>query len=43
MGADSGEDKTNPVTVLIGGWAIYCYNQYYGSVDLLIHLGDLPL
>ncbi len=23
-----------PVTVLVGGWAVYSYNQWYGSVDI---------
>ncbi len=27
-------DDRNPVTVLIGGWAVYSYNQWYGSVDI---------
>jgi len=29
-----GEDERNPITVLIGGWAVYTYNQWYGSVDI---------
>ena len=29
-----GEDERNPTTVLIGGWAVYTYNQWYGSVDI---------
>lgn len=29
-----GEDTSNPITVLIGGWAVYSYNQWYGSVDI---------
>ncbi len=28
------ENKENPVTVLIGGWAVYSYNDYYGSLDI---------
>ncbi|MEI7434746.1 MAG: hypothetical protein WCJ93_10880 [Methanomicrobiales archaeon] len=28
------EDPENPVTVLIGGWAVYSYNQWYGSIDI---------
>ncbi|HNY34065.1 MAG TPA: hypothetical protein PKK68_05350 [Methanothrix soehngenii] len=24
----------SPITVLIGGWAVYSYNQWYGSVDI---------
>lgn len=28
------ENPDNPVTVLIGGWAVYCYNQWYGSIDI---------
>ncbi len=31
---DHGEDLGSPVTVLIGGWAVYCYNPWYGSVDI---------
>jgi hypothetical protein len=27
------EDK-NPITVLVGGWAVYTYNPYYGSLDI---------
>ena len=23
-----------PTTVLVGGWAVYTYNQYYGSIDI---------
>lgn len=26
--------KCPPVTVLIGGWAVYSYNPWYGSVDI---------
>lgn len=28
------ESTENPVTVLIGGWAVYCYNPWYGSIDI---------
>jgi hypothetical protein len=28
------EDREAPVTVLIGGWAVYCYNPWYGSIDV---------
>jgi len=28
------ENKKNPVTVLIGGWAVYSYNNYGGSLDI---------
>ncbi|MDO8872068.1 MAG: hypothetical protein Q7V05_04955 [Methanoregula sp.] len=28
------ENTENPVTVLIGGWAVYCYNPWYGSIDI---------
>ena len=31
---DEREPRENPVTVLIGGWAVYCYNPWYGSVDI---------
>lgn len=27
-------DESGPVTVLIGGWAVYSYNPWYGSVDI---------
>ena len=27
------EDE-KPITVLVGGWAVYTYNPYYGSVDI---------
>jgi hypothetical protein len=27
-------EKDDPVTVLIGGWAVYSYNPWYGSVDI---------
>lgn len=29
-----GKDERYPLTVLIGGWAVYCYNPWYGSVDI---------
>jgi hypothetical protein len=29
-----GENERHPLTVLIGGWAVYCYNPWYGSVDI---------
>ncbi|MFA6362691.1 hypothetical protein [Methanoregula sp.] len=28
------ESPESPVTVLIGGWAVYCYNPWYGSIDI---------
>lgn len=28
------ENQEDPVTVLIGGWAVYCYNPWYGSIDI---------
>lgn len=28
------ESPEGPVTVLIGGWAVYCYNPWYGSIDI---------
>jgi hypothetical protein len=28
------ESLSNPTTVLVGGWAVYSYNQYYGSMDI---------
>jgi hypothetical protein len=27
-------EKDDPITVLIGGWAVYSYNPWYGSVDI---------
>lgn len=27
-------EKDDPITVLIGGWAVFCYNPWYGSVDI---------
>lgn len=31
---DDRENPENPVMVLIGGWAVYCYNPWYGSIDI---------
>jgi hypothetical protein len=28
------ESQEEPITVLIGGWAVYCYNSWYGSIDI---------
>lgn len=28
------EKQEDPVAVLIGGWAVYCYNPWYGSIDI---------
>jgi len=28
------ENREAPVTILIGGWAVYCYNPWYGSIDI---------
>lgn len=28
------EDRDNPRTVLIGGWAVHSYNDWYGSIDI---------
>ena len=28
------EDQVNPITVLIGGWAVHSYNPWYGSIDI---------
>jgi hypothetical protein len=28
------QDERYPLTVLIGGWAVYCYNPWYGSIDI---------
>lgn len=29
-----GESAENPVTVLVGGWAVDAYNPWYGSIDI---------
>jgi hypothetical protein len=29
-----GETADNPITVLIGGWAVDAYNPWYGSIDI---------
>lgn len=29
-----GETAENPVTVLVGGWAVYAYNPWIGSIDI---------
>lgn len=31
---EHGETATNPITVLVGGWAVYAYNPWYGSIDI---------
>jgi hypothetical protein len=31
---DQGEDEERPTTVLVGGWAVHSYNQWYGSLDI---------
>lgn len=31
---ERGEDPDDPTTVLIGGWAVYAYNPYFGSIDI---------
>jgi hypothetical protein len=31
---DRERGGNRPITVLIGGWAVYSYNQWYGSVDI---------
>jgi hypothetical protein len=28
------ENAETPVTILIGGWAVYCFNPWYGSIDI---------
>jgi len=28
------ESPEDPITVLIGGWAVYCYSPWYGSIDI---------
>lgn len=28
------KNERDPITVLIGGWAVYSYNKWYGSVDI---------
>jgi len=32
--ANEDNNKIKPVTVLIGGWAVYSYNPWYGSIDI---------
>jgi len=32
--AERERDRKNPVTVLVGGWAVFTYNRYYGSIDI---------
>jgi len=35
------ESAENPVTVLVGGWAVYAYNPWIGSIDIdLVTNGD---
>lgn len=31
---NSRESNTKPITVLIGGWAVFIYNKWYGSQDI---------
>lgn len=31
---EQGETSENPVTVLVGGWAVYAYNPWIGSIDI---------
>lgn len=31
---DREGDGERPITVLVGGWAVYSYNSYWGSVDI---------
>jgi hypothetical protein len=31
---EHGEPSGNPVTVLVGGWAVYAYNPWLGSIDI---------
>ena len=28
------KNEKYPITVLVGGWAVYSYNKWYGSVDI---------
>jgi len=32
--SDRERDLEKPITVMVGGWAVYTYNPYYGSVDI---------
>ena len=35
------ESAENPVTVIVGGWAVYAYNPWIGSIDIdLVTNGD---
>ncbi len=29
-----GEGLDKPTTILVGGWAVYAYNPYFGSIDI---------
>lgn len=31
---DHEKNDENPGSVLIGGWAVYAYNPWYGSMDI---------
>ncbi len=31
---ERGENPKKPIAVLIGGWAVYSYNRYFGSIDI---------
>ncbi len=31
---ERGENPEEPTTVLIGGWVVYSYNSYFGSIDI---------
>ncbi len=31
---EHGEDQNEPITILIGGWAVHSYNPWYGSIDI---------
>lgn len=31
---EKGENPEEPTTVLIGGWVVYSYNPYFGSIDI---------
>jgi hypothetical protein len=31
---ERGEPAENPITVLVGGWAVYAYNPWIGSIDI---------
>ncbi len=31
---DRESSLANPITILVGGWAVHSYNDYWGSIDI---------